>query len=103
MPPDLLKSVLLPLALIILMFGMGMTLWLADFKRVVLSPKATLVGLASQLLNGESTPATRWASPTQWSYGWVAPRAGSWRIGARARDHGGRADPTPAWVNVTTS
>ena len=53
--------------------------------------------------NGESTPATRWASPTQWSYGWVAPRAGSWRIGARARDHGGRADPTPAWVNVTTS
>lgn len=49
MPPDLLKSVLLPLALIILMFGMGMTLRLADFKRVVLSPKATLLGLLCQL------------------------------------------------------
>jgi BASS family bile acid:Na+ symporter len=50
MPPDLLKSVLLPLALIILMFGMGMTLRLADFKRVILSPKATLLGLLCQLL-----------------------------------------------------
>lgn len=50
MPPDLLKTVLLPLALIIIMFGMGMTLTLADFRRVVLAPKAKLVGLANQLL-----------------------------------------------------
>jgi BASS family bile acid:Na+ symporter len=51
MPPDLLKSVLLPLALIILMFGMGMTLQLADFKRVVASPKATILGLFCQLVS----------------------------------------------------
>ncbi|RBP42653.1 BASS family bile acid:Na+ symporter [Roseimicrobium gellanilyticum] len=51
MPPDLLKSVLLPLALIILMFGMGMTLRLADFKRVVSSPKATLLGSFCQLVS----------------------------------------------------
>lgn len=50
MPPDFLKTVLLPLALIIIMFGMGMTLRLADFKRVLLAPKATLLGLACQLL-----------------------------------------------------
>lgn len=50
MSPDLLKSVLLPVALIILMFGMGMTLKVADFARVLLSPRATLVGLAAQLI-----------------------------------------------------
>lgn len=50
MSPDLLKTVLLPLALIFIMFGMGMTLTIADFKRVILSPKAKLLGLACQLL-----------------------------------------------------
>ncbi|MEN3942260.1 bile acid:sodium symporter family protein [Prosthecobacter sp. SYSU 5D2] len=50
MSPDLLKSVLLPLALIIIMFGMGMTLKVADFTRVLFSPKATLLGLGCQLL-----------------------------------------------------
>jgi bile acid:Na+ symporter, BASS family len=50
MPPEFLKSVLLPLALIIIMFGMGMTLKMADFGRVIFSPKATLLGLACQLL-----------------------------------------------------
>lgn len=42
MPPDFLKTVLLPLALIIIMFGMGMTLRLVDFRRVLLAPKGTL-------------------------------------------------------------
>lgn len=51
MPPDLLKSVLLPLALFILMLGMGMTLRLADFKRVLVSPKATLLGLFCQIVS----------------------------------------------------
>ncbi len=45
-----LKTVLLPIALIIIMFGMGMTLTPADFKRVVLAPKAKLLGLFNQLL-----------------------------------------------------
>lgn len=50
MPPDFLKTVLLPLALIVIMFGMGMGLTLADFKRVIFSPKAKLLGLACQLI-----------------------------------------------------
>ena len=50
MPPDLLKTVFLPLALISIMFGMGMSLTTADFKRVVLSPRATILGLCCQLV-----------------------------------------------------
>jgi len=50
MPPDLLKTLFLPLALVFIMFGMGLSLTLADFKRVVLAPKAKLLGLACQLL-----------------------------------------------------
>jgi BASS family bile acid:Na+ symporter len=50
MPDDLLKTVLLPLALIFLMVGMGMSLTAADFRRVLFAPKATLVGVACQLL-----------------------------------------------------
>lgn len=50
MPPDFLKTVLLPLALFIIMFGMGMTLRLADFQRVLFKPKATFIGVACQLL-----------------------------------------------------
>lgn len=50
MPPDFLKSVFLPLGLIFIMFGMGLGLTPADFKRVILSPKAKLLGLTLQLL-----------------------------------------------------
>jgi BASS family bile acid:Na+ symporter len=50
MPETLIKNVFLPLALFLIMFGMGLTLSLADFKRVILSPKAKLVGLCCQLL-----------------------------------------------------
>lgn len=50
MPIDLLKTVLLPLALVFIMFGMGMSLTVADFKRVVQSPRATLLGLCCQLI-----------------------------------------------------
>ncbi|WP_411826979.1 bile acid:sodium symporter family protein [Luteolibacter sp. AS25] len=50
MPDDILKTMFLPVALILLMVGMGMGLTLTDFRRVLLSPKATLVGLALQLL-----------------------------------------------------
>ncbi len=50
MSPDLLKTVFLPLALISIMFGMGMSLTTADFKRVALSPRATVLGLSCQLI-----------------------------------------------------
>jgi len=50
MSPDLLKTVFLPLALISIMFGMGMGLTAADFKRVALSPRATILGLFCQLV-----------------------------------------------------
>lgn len=45
-----LTALFLPLALGIIMLGMGMTLTLADFKRVFLYPKAILLGLGNQLL-----------------------------------------------------
>lgn len=50
MPADLLKSLLLPAALIFIMFGMGMSLVPGDFKRVIIAPKAKLIGLFCQLL-----------------------------------------------------
>lgn len=50
MPEDLLKTLFLPLALICIMFGMGMTLTPADFMRVIRRPKAKLIGLLNQLL-----------------------------------------------------
>jgi DNA-binding beta-propeller fold protein YncE len=49
----------------------------------------------------EGTPATRGASPTAWSYTWDPGTPGNYRVGARARDNGGRADPTPAYVNFS--
>lgn len=50
MPNDALKTIALPLALMIIMFGMGLSLAVADFKRVILAPKAKLIGLMNQLL-----------------------------------------------------
>jgi len=50
MPADLLKSVFLPLGLIFVMFGMGLGLAPADFKRVILTPPAALLGATLQLL-----------------------------------------------------
>ena len=47
---DFIKTLFLPLALMIIMFGMGMTLTPADFKRVILAPKAKLLGLFNQLV-----------------------------------------------------
>ena len=50
MPDDLLKTLLLPLALFVVLFGMGMSLTVADFKRVLLAPLASAVGLGCQLV-----------------------------------------------------
>lgn len=50
MEESLLTSVVLPLALFIIMLGVGLTLVVDDFKRVVLYPKAVAVGLVNQLI-----------------------------------------------------
>ncbi len=46
----MLIKVLLPLSLAIIMLGMGMTLTLSDFKRVITYPKSVLIGLTNQLI-----------------------------------------------------
>lgn len=50
MSGEVLKQVALPLALFVVLFGMGLSLVPEDFRRVVRHPKAKLVGLACQLL-----------------------------------------------------
>lgn len=43
-------GIVLALSLIIIMFGMGLSLTINDFKRVVTYPKAVVVGLVSQII-----------------------------------------------------
>jgi BASS family bile acid:Na+ symporter len=50
MTQDVLKALILPAVIMFMMFGMGMGLAPADFKRVFVSPKAKLVGLFCQLV-----------------------------------------------------
>jgi BASS family bile acid:Na+ symporter len=50
MSGEILKQLALPIALFIVLFGMGLSLVPEDFRRVVLKPKAKIVGLACQLL-----------------------------------------------------
>jgi BASS family bile acid:Na+ symporter len=50
MESGVLTQVILPLCLFIIMVGMGMSLVLADFSRVLLYPKAVILGLIGQLL-----------------------------------------------------
>ncbi|EMR03237.1 bile acid:sodium symporter family protein [Cesiribacter andamanensis] len=50
MESSFITSVLLPAALFVIMLGMGLSLVLADFKRVVLYPKAVLIALVNQLV-----------------------------------------------------
>lgn len=45
-----LTAIFLPLALFIIMLGMGLSLMPSDFKRIFLEPKAVLIGLTAQLL-----------------------------------------------------
>lgn len=49
MESNFLTAVFLPVALFILMLGMGLELTLDDFKRVVVYPRAAVVGLLAQL------------------------------------------------------
>lgn len=50
MENSILTDVLLPLSLFIIMLGMGMSLMVDDFKRVVLFPKAVILGLVGQII-----------------------------------------------------
>jgi len=50
MEGNVLTLVLLPIALFIIMLGMGLSLVINDFKRVMIYPKAVLIGLVNQLL-----------------------------------------------------
>lgn len=50
MESSVLLSILLPVALGIIMFGLGLTLSLSDFSRVLIYPKAVFVGLVCQML-----------------------------------------------------
>ncbi|HIK43308.1 MAG TPA: bile acid:sodium symporter, partial [Leptolyngbyaceae cyanobacterium M65_K2018_010] len=50
MESSFLTTVLLPLALFAVMLGMGLGLKLEDFTRVVIYPKAVLIGLLAQLV-----------------------------------------------------
>jgi BASS family bile acid:Na+ symporter len=50
MQPSLVTAIFLPLALGIIMLGLGLSLKIADFRRVLLYPKAVFVGLFCQTL-----------------------------------------------------
>lgn len=50
MNDSVLTSVLLPIALAIIMLGLGLTLTVADFTRVLRMPRAVLVALGTQVL-----------------------------------------------------
>ena len=50
MQSSFLTTVFLPLALFIIMLGMGLGLTLNDFKRVFIQPKAVIFGLIAQLI-----------------------------------------------------
>ncbi len=50
MQANLITNVLLPLALGVIMFGLGLHLRVADFTRVMKMPKPVLVGLATQMV-----------------------------------------------------
>jgi bile acid:Na+ symporter, BASS family len=50
MESNFITAVFLPVALGVIMFGMGMSLRWEDFRRVVAMPKAAIVGLVNQLI-----------------------------------------------------
>jgi bile acid:Na+ symporter, BASS family len=50
MQSNLLTEIFLPLALAIIMLGMGLTLVVDDFKRILLYPKAITVGIVNQII-----------------------------------------------------
>lgn len=50
MESNFLTAVFLPLALFVIMLGMGVGLTITDFKRIATAPKSVIIGLIAQLL-----------------------------------------------------
>lgn len=50
MEKNIISSVLLPATLAFIMLGMGLSLTLGDFKRVLVAPKAIIIGLIAQIV-----------------------------------------------------
>ncbi|MBL4743769.1 MAG: bile acid:sodium symporter family protein [Cycloclasticus sp.] len=50
MEAGVLITVILPVSLSVIMFGMGLSLRLADFARVLKQPKAAVIGISAQML-----------------------------------------------------
>ncbi len=50
MKADLLTTAILPVSLFIIMFGMGLSLRISDFARIVKHPKAVAIGISAQLI-----------------------------------------------------
>ena len=50
MSESVLITVVLPISLMIIMLGMGLSLVVDDFKRILIYPKAVLIGLTNQLI-----------------------------------------------------
>lgn len=50
MESSILTQLFLPLALAVIMFGMGLSLRFGDFKRILIYPKAVAIGLTNQLV-----------------------------------------------------
>ncbi|MGK7932168.1 MAG: bile acid:sodium symporter family protein, partial [Microcystaceae cyanobacterium] len=50
MESNFLTAVFLPLALFIIMLGMGLGLTIKDFTRILVDPKAVIIGLIAQLI-----------------------------------------------------
>lgn len=50
MESSILTQLFLPLALAVIMFGMGLSLTVGDFRRILIYPKAVAIGLANQLI-----------------------------------------------------
>ncbi len=50
MSPDLLTQIILPLALFIIMFGLGLSLRPANFQAILYTPKTILIGVLAQML-----------------------------------------------------
>ena len=50
MESSILTEVFLPLALAVIMLGMGLSLKIDDFRRITVYPKPVLIGLVNQLI-----------------------------------------------------
>jgi BASS family bile acid:Na+ symporter len=50
MEKNIISSILLPATLAFIMLGMGLSLTIGDFKRVIVAPKAIIIGLIAQMV-----------------------------------------------------